>query len=83
MEQKLTVTNDIIFFAFKYALGKSADAPILVIDTIKENINRIEDFDLRKYVREIYECRNSGMITEEAAWLDFVDYLQEELRSRE
>lgn len=83
MEQKLTVTNDIMFFAFRYALGKSSDAPILVIETIKENIDRIEDFDLRKYVREIYECRNSGMITEEAAWLDFVDYLQEELRSRE
>lgn len=83
MEQKLAVTNDIMFFAFRYALGKDSEAPVLVIDTIKENISSIEDFDLRKYVREIYECRNSGMITDEAIWLDFVDYLQEELRSRE
>ncbi|PSL41558.1 hypothetical protein B0H99_102242 [Planomicrobium soli] len=83
MEQKLAVTNDILFFALKYVLGKSSDAPILVMDTIKENIKSIEDVNLREYIREIYECRNSGMITDETTWLDFVDYLQEELRSRE
>ncbi|ANU10832.1 hypothetical protein A1A1_13377 [Planococcus antarcticus DSM 14505] len=83
MEQKLAVTNDIVFFAFKYALGSRSDIPVLVIDTIKENINRIKDFDLRKYIREIYEYRNSGMMTDETTWLDFADYLQEELRSRE
>ena len=83
MEQKLAVTNDIMFFAFRYALGRSSDAPVLVIDTIKENISSIAEFDLREYIREIYESRNSGMITNEATWLDFVDYLQEELRSRE
>lgn len=83
MEQKLAVTNDILFFAFRYALGTSSDAPNLVIDTIKENIKSVKDFDLRKYIREIYECRNSGLITDEATWLDFADYLQDELRSRE
>ena len=83
MEQKLAVTNDILFFAFRYALSSSSDVPVLVIDTIKENINSIKDFDLRKYIREIYECRNSGIITDEATWLDFADYLQDELRSRE
>ncbi|TWT25287.1 hypothetical protein [Planomicrobium sp. CPCC 101110] len=83
MEQKLTVTNDILFFAFKYALGSSSDAPVLVIDSLKENIKSIEAVDLREYIREIYECRNSGMLKDEAAWLDFVDYLQEELQSRE
>lgn len=83
MEQKLAVSDDIIFFAFQYALGSSSDASVLVIDTIKEHISRIKDSDLREYIREIYECRNSGRIADEAAWLDFVDYLQEELRNRE
>lgn len=83
MEQKLAVTNDILFFAFRYALGSSSDAHVLVIDTLKENINSVKEFDLRQYIREIYEYRNSGMITDEATWLDFTDYLQEELRSRE
>ncbi|WP_142828582.1 hypothetical protein [Planococcus soli] len=83
MEQKLAATNDVLFFAFKYALGSSSDASVLVIGTIKENIRSIKEFDLRTYIREIYECRNSGMITDEATWLDFADYLQDELRSRE
>ncbi|TWT01571.1 hypothetical protein [Planomicrobium sp. CPCC 101079] len=83
MEQKLAVTNDVLFFAFKYALGSSSDESVLVIDTLKENIKSIEAVDLREYIREIYEFRNSGKITDEAAWLDFVDYLQEELQSRE
>ena len=83
MEQKLAGTNDILFFAFRYALGTSSDTPLLVIGTIKENVKKITDFDLRKYFREIYECRNSGIITDEAIWLDFSDYLQDELRSRE
>ena len=83
MEQKLEVTNDILFYAFRYALGTSSDTPLLVIDTIKENVKKVTDSDLRKYIREMYECRNSGMITEEALWLDFSDYLQDELRSRE
>lgn len=83
MEQKLAVTNDILLFAFRYALGSSSDASVLVIDTLKENINSVKDFDLRTYIREIYECRNSGIITDEATWLDFADYLQDELRSRE
>lgn len=83
MEQNLAVTNDILFFAFRYALGNSSDASVLVIDTIKENIKSINDFDLRAYIREVYEGRKSGMITDEATWLDFADYLQDELRSRE
>ncbi len=83
MEQNLSVTNDIMFFAFKYSLSSRSDVPVLVIDTIKENIDRIKELELRKYIREIYECRNSGMITDEATWLDFADYLQEELSSRE
>jgi hypothetical protein len=82
MEQ-LAVTNDILFCAFKYALGRSTDASVLVIDTIKENISKIEDFDLREYIREVYEYRNSGTLADEANWLDFVDYVQDELRSRE
>ena len=83
MEQKLTVTNDILFFAFRYAVSSPSDAAALVIDTLKENIKRVTDFDLRTYIREIYECRNSGRIADEATWLDFADYLQDELRSRE
>lgn len=83
MEQKLAVTNDIVFSAFKYALVRSSDVSELVIETIKENISKIDDFDLREYIREVYECRNSGALTDEAKWLDFVDYLQDELRSRE
>ncbi|TWT07828.1 hypothetical protein FQV26_08465 [Planococcus sp. CPCC 101016] len=83
MEQELAVSNDILFLAFRYSLSSSADSAALVIDTIKENIKSIKESDLRTYIREIHECRNSSVMTDETTWLDFADYLQDELRSRE
>ena len=83
MEQQLAVSNDIMFFAFRYSMSSSSDTAELVIETIKENVKNINEADLRKYIREVHENRNSGTLIDETLWLDFADYLQEELRSRE
>jgi len=44
---------DIIFFAFRYALGRNTYAPSLVIDKLKENWEDFTLSDKGKFISEI------------------------------
>lgn len=83
MEKTLKVDREILFFAFRYALGRMSYAPSTVMDNIKENIDKISTGDIQAYIREIGECENYGMTMDETHWLDFKVYLENELKNRE
>jgi hypothetical protein len=83
MDKNLQVDNHTLFFAFRYALGRMSFAPRIVIDNIKWNIGNISNFDIENYIYEIKECADYGQECDEYDWLNFVEYLEQELHRRE
>lgn len=83
MSKKINVSNDILFFAFRYALGRKTYASSEVIENIKNNISEIDTNDIKSYIKEILECTNYGMAFDKDRWIEFKDYLQKELKERE
>ena len=81
-EKHLKVERDILIFAFRYSLGRMSYAPYKVVDTIKSNIKNISTDDIKLYIKEIKECQNFGMDFDKSIWLDFLEYLEEELKKR-
>lgn len=82
MDKGLRVDREILFFAFRYALGRMSYAPSSVIDNIKANINEISTGDIQSYIREIGECANYGMEMDERHWLELKEFLENELAKR-
>jgi D-mannonate dehydratase len=83
MEKEFKVSGEILFYAFRYALGRMTYAPTSVMDNIKANIKDISTADIEKYIKEIKECKEYGMEIDRQNWLSFLDYLKSELDTRE
>lgn len=79
----LEVDPDILFFSFRYALGRSSYAPSSVADTIKYNIKQLTTSDIKAYIREIQECEHYGHEIDRALWLELESFLAYELKNRE
>lgn len=82
MDKKFRVDRETLFFAFRYALGRMTYAPDTVMDNIKANIKDISTGDIETYIKEIKECENYGMDMDKKHWLNFNDYLENELKKR-
>lgn len=82
MDKKFKVDRNILFFAFRYALGRMTYAPSTVIDNIKANIKNIRTNDIEVYIKEINECNNYGMEIDKKCWLNLKNYLEDELNKR-
>lgn len=82
MDKKLQVDRDILFFAFRYALGRSSYAPASITENIKHNIDNLSDGDLRAYIREIEECGNLGHDMDIRHWNEFKMYLGDQLKNK-
>lgn len=83
MYEKLSVDRDMLLYAFRYAIGRSSYAPINVVNNIKANINKVSTGDIQAYIREINECEHYSMKMDERFWLEFKQYLEEELAKRQ
>lgn len=83
MDKNLSVDREVLFYAFRYALGRMSYAPTTVMDNIKSNIDKISEGDLTSYIREIEECQHYGMEMDERHWLSFKKFLEDELKKRE
>jgi hypothetical protein len=79
MNNNIKVDRDILIYAFRYALGRSSFAPVIVTDNIKANINNISTGDIQLFIKEINECTYYGMKMDKQHWLNFKDYLQNTL----
>lgn len=82
MNKKFKVDREILFFAFKYSLGRMSYAPTVITDNIKSNIYNISAGDIEAYIREIDQCECYGIKMDKQHWLNFKDYLQRELDRR-
>ena len=80
--KSLIVERNILFFAFRYALGRMSNAPYIVTSTLKDNIENISTEDIKQYIKEIQECENYGMDFDKEHWINFAKYLENELKNR-
>lgn len=73
----------ILFFAFRYALGRHSTAPTTVCNQIKENIELFNVYDLDMIEEEIREELNSGNYSDAShsvdaeTWEELLDYIEE------
>lgn len=82
----LQVDREILFYAFRYALGRSSIAPSNVADTVKKNIDELNTGTIRAFIKEIQECDDHdgfGMEMDRWLWWDLRSFLREELDKRE
>ena len=82
MDKNIMIDRDIMIYAFRYALGRQSFAPVTVVENIKHNIDKISDNDLKLYIKEIKEFENYGMEFDKSHWLNFISYLENELKNR-
>ena len=72
------VINNILFYAFRYAVKRTTAAASEVCDSIKNNIQNFEDWEIKQMIKEIdLECNLEMMINRE--WLELYEYLEDYL----
>lgn len=79
---KIEIREDILFFAFRYALGRMSTAPSVVATEIRNSLKVLSDSILYSIVREIDECKNYGMEIDKMTWMMLRDDVREELETR-
>ena len=79
MSNKVSVSTVIVLCAFRYALGRKTSAPSMVIETIKENIDAFDKWQLELIIKEIGECKDLGMACDIEEWLGFRTWLKKRL----
>lgn len=82
MGKDILVDTNILFYAFRYALGRRSYSPSIVVENIQSNINQISEDDIKAYINEISQCNDLGDAMDAQLWNDFKDYLEKELRQR-
>ncbi len=78
--------NLIMFFAFRYALGRMTYAPSAVSKFIKKNIKKIDDQSIGQMIDEIHyasERKGLGWDCDQDTWLNFSIYLENVLLERQ
>jgi hypothetical protein len=60
--KEINVRSDILFYAFRYALGRSTYAVFDVAEAIIKNIKELPTKDLKLLTEEINEAKDSGRI---------------------
>lgn len=81
----ISVIPDILFFAFRYALGRRTFAPSIVAMQIKQNIKEMPTDDLKNIDKEIMEAWVVGALGDEydvKTWVNLQDTIEAELRLR-
>lgn len=82
MDKNLLVDRNILIYSFRYALGRKSYSPGIVIDNIKNNIDKISSNDIELYIKEIDEYSGYGLDFDKNMWMEFSDYLKSELKKR-
>ena len=86
LEKQYKVEGDILFYAFRYALGRQTFAPTTVIDNINNNIELFSNDGLKLFIKEISQAEEDNSLGNEKidkpTWLNFRDYLENVINNR-
>ena len=78
----MTVDVTILFFAFRYSLGRKTGAPKIVQEEIMKNIDHVDDYSIIQMLDEIISERGF-MNRELEEWKNFEEALIQVLEKRE
>lgn len=83
MDNPIKVDIDMLFFALRYALGRQTFAPLIVMETIKNNLNSICLKDIERMAIEIESYTGEMPDIDKKQWADFVKFLERKLEEFE
>lgn len=66
--KKIEVDENIIYFAFKYVLGRKSTAPSMVMDSISKHMETLTNPLLTKLIQDIDNCEDLGMEVDAKNW---------------
>lgn len=78
--------TEIVFYAFRYCLGRATYAPSVFQQAALKNIEYIDSRDLKLMCQEIADAdkeQRLGMDCDKVAWLNFRDIIEKQLKQRE
>ena len=74
------IPSNIVFYAFRYALGRQTYAPTDVIDFIQSNPAILSKHDFKQMISEISQASSLGSSSiDKPKWLEFSNWLQQQL----
>lgn len=77
------VDRDMLIFAVRYAIGRQTFAPIVVVENVMSNIERLEINDIDIIINDIESHIGSyGAQCDEDTWMNFRTVLKHELDKR-
>lgn len=78
----INLSEDILFYAFRYVLGRSTYAVHDVIDEINKNINILSINILTLIKKEILEAPTLGMDIDREAWMNLYKKLDQKINNK-
>ena len=80
-------TTTVLFYAFRYALGRKTGVPITITTAIKNNIDEFEEWELKQIVSEIKEFeeyhKTLGDECDKIVWYDLIRIINQKLNEDE
>ena len=73
----MIVNEDILFYAFRYFLGRKTYAVSETVNALKENWNMLSSNSKKIIIQEIEDARNEdglGMECDKKQWLSLLNY---------
>ena len=84
-ELKAKVTTTVIFYAFRYALGRKTGAPSTICNTILANIDEFKDWELEQFIKEIKDFedfyKELGDECDKQVWYDLIRNIMNHLNN--
>lgn len=74
--------NDIVFYAFRYCLGRRTFAPSTCSEFVRTNIDLIRNKDISLMIKEIGECEHLGNDCDVETWTNLQHFLINEQKKR-
>ena len=73
----MLVSQDTLFYAFRYALGRASFAPKIVIDDVLKNLDLMDEHSIKQIIREIETAPSLGHDMDKIGWLVFKEKLEQ------
>lgn len=75
--KEFLIDRDMLIFGVRYAIGRQTFAPIIAIENVKYNIEKIDNNTIDVMVRDIEQHHGSyGMECDKLTWMNFKKYLE-------
>ncbi len=83
MKRNVEVTTTVLFYAFRYALGRKTGAPSTMAEAIEKNLDEFAEWELKQIIKEILEFedfyKELGDACDKEVWYNLIDTINKKL----